>query len=100
MAQVRVFTPDWQYMEDYIKSLPYSSNLQEVKMSEVEDASEAEDIVRSLWSVGDPEMYNFEVHKQGYAWIVTYETQTIRGVTGHIARINAHTGNILRHGTL
>lgn len=69
-------------------------------MPEVEDASEAEDIVRSLWSVGDPEMYNFEVHKQGYTWIVTYETQTVWGVTEHLVRINAHTGNILRHETL
>lgn len=46
-------------------------------MPEVEDANEAVDIVRSLWSVGDPEMYNFEAHKQGYTWILTYETQTV-----------------------
>ena len=68
-------------------------------MPEIEDASDAEALVRSLWSVGAPEMYNFVVRKQGYAWIVTYETHTVWGVTQHLVHINAHTGNIPRHET-
>ncbi len=66
-------------------------------MAEVNDAREAENMVRDLWSVGKPGMSNFDVHKQGIGWIVTYETLTVLGgVEEHEVHINAKTGKMLR----
>ncbi len=63
-------------------------------MAEVEDAREAEDMVRSLYSplVSFSE---FETHKQGYTWIVTYKVVSVRDIERHEVHINARTGNMV-----
>ncbi len=65
-------------------------------MARVEDAREAEDMVRSLYSnpLG-PHPYDFETHKQGYTWIVTYNVMSVVDVERHEVHINARTGRIL-----
>ena len=47
-------------------------------MPEIEDAREAEDMVRSLYTnpLG-PHPYGFETRKQGYTWIVTYNIRQV-----------------------
>ena len=66
-------------------------------MAEVEDAREAEDMVCSYYSnpLG-PQPYNFEIHKRGYTWVVTYNIQTIMDVEEHEVHINARTGKMVR----
>jgi hypothetical protein len=68
----------------------------EGKMSSVEDAREAEDIVNSLYHTIGPRPTNMETYKQGYTWIVKYEIHSIAGDEEHRVHINAQTGKILR----
>lgn len=65
-------------------------------MATVEDAREAEKVVRSRYGLLDSEPYNFEIHKQGYTWIVTYNLLNVLDQEKHEVRINAKTGKILR----
>lgn len=66
-------------------------------MAIVEDARDAEDMVRSLYPLVGPELHDLETHKQGYTWIVRYTTFTVLdGVTEHEVHINAQTGRMLR----
>lgn len=66
-------------------------------MPEVNDAMEAQRIVRSHYShIGSPEPNRFNTHKQGYVWIVRYYVQSVTDTDEHEMRIDAHTGRILR----
>jgi hypothetical protein len=65
-------------------------------MPEVEDARDAENLVRSTSADGDPEMFRFKARKQGDTWIVTYNTQELLGaINKHEVHIEARTGNML-----
>ena len=66
-------------------------------MPEVKDARKAEDMIRLLYSnpLG-PHPYDFETHKQGYTWIVTYNMMSVTDIERHEVRINARTGNMVR----
>lgn len=65
-------------------------------MTRVEDAREAEDMVRSLYPPLGPYPCNIETHKQGYTWVVSYEIQTIMNVEEHRVHINSQTGKMVR----
>ncbi|MDO8716850.1 MAG: hypothetical protein Q7J73_08615 [Dehalococcoidales bacterium] len=66
-------------------------------MAKVNDAREAEAMVRSLYpSIADPQPYNFETHKQGYTWIVKYNLLSVIDTKKHEVRINAITGKMVR----
>lgn len=63
-------------------------------MARVEDAREAEDMVRSRYSLIDAP-YNFEIHKRGYTWVVTYNMVSVLDPEKHEVHINARTGRML-----
>ena len=66
-------------------------------MPRIEDAMEAEDIVRSYYSnpLG-PHPYNFDTHKQGYTWVVRFNIQSVTDIEDHEWHIRADTGRVLR----
>lgn len=65
-------------------------------MPAVNDAIEAQEIVRSHYQGIGPEPYRFNIHKQGYTWIVKYYVKSVRDTDEHEMRIDSHTGRILR----
>jgi hypothetical protein len=64
-------------------------------MPKVEDAREAEKMVRSRYGILDSEPYNFEIHKRGYTWVVTYKFLNVLDTERHEVHINAQTGKML-----
>lgn len=65
-------------------------------MARVEDAREAEDMVRHRYSsIIGPEPYNFEIHKRGYTWVVKYNILSVLDTEEHEVHINAKTGKML-----
>jgi hypothetical protein len=65
-------------------------------MPEVNDAMEAERIVRSHYGFPGPEPCEFNTHKQGYTWIIRYHVRSVTDTDEHEMRIDSHTGRILR----
>ncbi len=64
-------------------------------MPKVEDAREAEEMVRSRYGILDSQPYEFKVRKRGYTWIVTYRLLNVMDVERHEVHINAQTGKML-----
>ena len=64
-------------------------------MPKVEDAREAEKMVRSRYEILDSQPYEFKVYKRGYTWVVTYNLLNVLDTERHEVHINARTGNML-----
>jgi hypothetical protein len=64
-------------------------------MPKIEDAREAEKMVRSRYGILDSQPYEFKVHKRGYTWVVTYNLLNVLDTERHEVHINARTGKML-----